>query len=143
MFSANGYCKNEDLILETLTILRFLGGIVRKEFHKAMQDVVKKKTKAVENYLLAFFASIHSFYFNVVFYTGNIVLICFSLQLLGNDTTEQFNNLKVNLSDVNVLSNETRNSLIDLSNSGVDQIEFDAFLNEVMFYVLFYLLNLS
>ncbi|XP_078357965.1 prominin-1-A-like isoform X2 [Oculina patagonica] len=51
-------------------------------------------------------------------------------KLLGNDTTEQFNNLKVNLSDVNVLSNETRNSLIDLSNSGVDQIEFDAFLNE-------------
>lgn len=61
----------------------------------------------------------------------------FSVQLLGNDTTEQFDNLKVNLSDVNVLSNETRNSLIDLSNSGVDEINFDAFLNEVIFLMLF------
>ncbi len=54
------------------------------------------------------------------------------MQLLGNDTTQQFDNLKVNLSDVNILSNETRQSLIDLSNSGVDEIDFDAFLNEVM-----------
>ncbi|KAJ7370400.1 hypothetical protein OS493_032577 [Desmophyllum pertusum] len=51
-------------------------------------------------------------------------------KLLGNDTTQQFDNLKVNLSDVNILSNETRTSLIDLSNSGVDDIDFDAFLNE-------------
>lgn len=57
---------------------------------------------------------------------------CFSpVQLLGNDTTQQFDNLKVNLSDVNVFSNDTRNSLIDLRNSGVDAIDFDAFLNEV------------
>ena len=57
---------------------------------------------------------------------------CFSpVQLLGNDTTQQFDDLKVNLSDVNILSNETRNSLIDLSNSGVDEINFDAFLQEV------------
>lgn len=51
-------------------------------------------------------------------------------KLLGNDTTEQFDNLKVNLSDVNVFSNETRNSLIDLRDSGVDDIDFAAFLNE-------------
>lgn len=51
-------------------------------------------------------------------------------KLLGNDTTEQFDNLKVNLSDVNVFSNETRNSLIDLRDSGVDDIDFGAFLNE-------------
>ena len=37
------------MILETLTISRLLEGILRKEFHK-VQDVVKKKTKAVENY---------------------------------------------------------------------------------------------
>ena len=35
--------------METLTISRFLGGILCKEFHK-VQDVVKRKTKAVENY---------------------------------------------------------------------------------------------
>ncbi|PFX20240.1 Prominin-1-A [Stylophora pistillata] len=51
-------------------------------------------------------------------------------KLLGNDTTEQFDNLKVNLSDVNVFSNETRNSLIHLRDSGVDDIDFGAFLNE-------------
>ena len=65
-------------------------------------------------------------------YYNIVVFVFLYIQLLGNDTTEQFNNLKVNLSDVNVLNNETRNSLIDLSNSGVDAIEFDAFLNEVM-----------
>ena len=37
------------MILETLTISRLLERILRKEFHK-VQDVVKKKTKAVENY---------------------------------------------------------------------------------------------
>ena len=42
--------KNEDTIKETLTISRFLKGIRRKEFHK-LQDVVKKKTTAVENYI--------------------------------------------------------------------------------------------
>ncbi|XP_068742899.1 prominin-1-A-like isoform X2 [Montipora capricornis] len=51
-------------------------------------------------------------------------------ELLGNDSTQTFEDLKVNLSDVNVISNETKNSLIDLSNSGVDDIDFDAFLNE-------------
>ena len=35
--------------METLTISRLLEKILRKEFHK-VQDVVKKKTKAVENY---------------------------------------------------------------------------------------------
>ena len=58
------------------------------------------------------------------------------IQLLGNDTTQQFDNLKVNLSDVNVLSNDTSTSLKDLSNSGVDEIDFDAFLNEVKFFRL-------
>ena len=37
------------MIMETLTISRLLERILRKEFHK-VQDVVKKKTKAVENY---------------------------------------------------------------------------------------------
>ena len=37
------------MILETLTISRLLERILRKEFHK-VQDVVKKKTKVVENY---------------------------------------------------------------------------------------------
>ena len=41
--------KDENMIMETLMILRFLGGILHKKFHK-VQDVVKKKTKAVENY---------------------------------------------------------------------------------------------
>ena len=35
--------------METLTISRLLESILRKEFHK-VRDVVKKKTKAVENY---------------------------------------------------------------------------------------------
>ena len=72
-----------------------------------------------------------SYAFNgLLFYSAAVV---FKLkQLLGNDTTQQFDDLKVNLSDVNILSSDTRTSLIDLSNSGVDQIEFDAFLNEVM-----------
>ena len=35
------------MIMETLTISRLLERILRKEFHK-VQDVVKKKTKAVE-----------------------------------------------------------------------------------------------
>ena len=35
--------------METLKISRFFEEILRKEFHKA-QDVVKKKTKAFENY---------------------------------------------------------------------------------------------
>lgn len=65
-------------------------------------------------------------------FTTKCCCFCFSsVQLLGNDTTQQFDDLKVNLSDVNILSNETRKSLIDLSNSGVDDIDFDAFLNEV------------
>lgn len=51
-------------------------------------------------------------------------------ELLGNDTDQRFNDLKVNLSDVNVLSNKTRQSLIDLRDSGVDNISFDSFLNE-------------
>lgn len=51
-------------------------------------------------------------------------------ELLGNDSTQTFEDLKVNLSDVNVISNETKRSLTDLSNSGVDGINFDAFLNE-------------
>ena len=50
---------------------------------------------------------------------------------------QQFDDLKVNLSDVNILNNETRNSLIDLRNSGVDDIDFDAFLNEVTNFSLF------
>ena len=37
------------MIMETLTISRVLEKILRKEFHK-VQDVVKRKTKAVENY---------------------------------------------------------------------------------------------
>ena len=37
------------MIMETLTISRLLERILRKEFHK-VQDVVKKKTKAVERY---------------------------------------------------------------------------------------------
>ena len=37
------------MVMETLTICRLLERILRKEFHK-VQDVVKKKTKAVENY---------------------------------------------------------------------------------------------
>ena len=41
--------KDENMIMETLAISRFLEGILRKEFHK-VQDVVKKKTKAVETY---------------------------------------------------------------------------------------------
>lgn len=64
--------------------------------------------------------------------TTKCCCFCFSsVQLLGNDTTQQFDDLKVNLSDVNILNNKTRNSLEDLSNSGVDDIEFEAFLNEV------------
>nr|XP_058961373.1 prominin-1-A-like [Pocillopora verrucosa] len=51
-------------------------------------------------------------------------------KLLGNDTTQQFDNLKVNLSDVNVFSNDTRNSLTELRDSGVDGIDFASFLNE-------------
>lgn len=53
-------------------------------------------------------------------------------QLLGNDSRQNFEDLKVNLSDVEVLSSETQRSLSNLSNSGVDNIDFDAFLNEVM-----------
>ena len=53
-------------------------------------------------------------------------------QLLGNDSRQNFEDLKVNLSDVEVLSSETQRSLSNLSNSGVDGIDFDAFLNEVM-----------
>lgn len=53
-------------------------------------------------------------------------------QLLGNDSRQNFEDLKVNLSDVEVLSSETQRSLSNLSNSGVDDINFDAFLNEVM-----------
>ena len=53
-------------------------------------------------------------------------------QLLGNDSKQNFEDLKVNLSDVEVLSSETRRSLSNLSDSGVDDIDFDAFLNEVM-----------
>ena len=56
---------------------------------------------------------------------------CLPLQLLGNDTTQQFDNLKVNLSDVNIFSNDTRNSLTELRDSGVDGIDFASFLNEV------------
>ena len=41
--------KDENMIMETLTISRLLTGIIRKEFHK-VQIIVKKKTKAVENY---------------------------------------------------------------------------------------------
>ena len=37
------------MIMETLTISMLLEGIPRKEFHK-VQDVVKKKTKAIEKY---------------------------------------------------------------------------------------------
>ena len=37
------------MVMETLTICRLLERILCKEFHK-VQDVVKKKTKAVENY---------------------------------------------------------------------------------------------
>ena len=55
-------------------------------------------------------------------------------QLLGNQSTQEFDKLNVNLSDVNILSNKTRNSLIDLRQSGVDEIDFDAFLNEVMIF---------
>lgn len=51
-------------------------------------------------------------------------------ELLGNQSTQEFDKLNVNLSDVNILSNETRYSLIDLGQSGVDDINFDAFLNE-------------
>ena len=36
------------MIMEALTISRLLERILRKELHK-VQDVVKKKTKAVEN----------------------------------------------------------------------------------------------
>ena len=56
---------------------------------------------------------------------------CLPLQLLGNDTTQQFDDLKVNLSNVNVFNNETRNSLTKLGDSGVDDIDFAKFLNEV------------
>ena len=41
--------KDENMIMETLTISRFLAEIIRKEYHK-VQIIVKKKTKAVENY---------------------------------------------------------------------------------------------
>lgn len=51
-------------------------------------------------------------------------------KLLGNDTTQQFDDLKVNLSNVNVFNNETRNSLTKLRDSGVDGIDFAKFLNE-------------
>lgn len=51
-------------------------------------------------------------------------------ELLGNQSTQEFDKLNIDLSDVNILSNETRNSLIDLGKSGVDEIDFDAFLNE-------------
>ena len=37
------------MIMETLTISRLIERILPKEFHK-VQHVVKKKTKAVENY---------------------------------------------------------------------------------------------
>ena len=53
-------------------------------------------------------------------------------QLLGNDSKQNFEDLKVNLSDVEVLSSETQRSLSNLSDSGVDNIDFGAFLNEVM-----------
>ena len=55
-------------------------------------------------------------------------------QLLGNQSTQEFERLNIDLSDVNILSNETRNSLIDLGQSGVDEIDFDAFLDEVMIF---------
>lgn len=51
-------------------------------------------------------------------------------KLLGNDSRQKFEDLKVNLSDVEVLSSETQRSLTNLSDSGVDDIDFDAFLNE-------------
>lgn len=51
-------------------------------------------------------------------------------KLLGNDSRQNFEDLKVNLSDVEVLSSETQRSLSNLSDSGVDDIDFDAFLNE-------------
>ena len=41
--------KDENTIMEALTISRLLERILRKELHK-VQDVVKKKTKAVEDY---------------------------------------------------------------------------------------------
>ena len=41
--------KDKNMIMETLKMSMFLEGILSKEFHK-VQDVVKKKTKAVENY---------------------------------------------------------------------------------------------
>ena len=47
--------------METLTISRFLQGILRKEFHK-VQDVVKKKTKAVENYRPSVMFSVLTYY---------------------------------------------------------------------------------
>ena len=53
-------------------------------------------------------------------------------QLLGNDSRQKFEDLKVNLSGVEVLSSGTQTSLSDLSDSGVNNISFDAFLNEVM-----------
>ena len=55
-------------------------------------------------------------------------------QLLGNQSTQEFDKLNIDLSDVNILSNETRKSLTDLQESGVDDIDFDAFLNEVMIF---------
>ncbi|XP_074614092.1 prominin-1-A-like isoform X2 [Acropora palmata] len=51
-------------------------------------------------------------------------------KLLGNDSKQNFEDLKVNLSDVEVLSSETQRSLSNLSDSGVDNIDFGAFLNE-------------
>lgn len=79
------------------------------------------------------------FYFcNKKIWLTKYFCFCFSPeQLLGNDTTQQFNDLKVNLSDVNILNNDTRQSLIDLSNSGVDEIDFGAFLNQVTNFSLF------
>ena len=52
-------------------------------------------------------------------------------QLLGSTVDKQFENLKVNLTDQTLLKNDSKESLKKLNTSGVDDINFEKFTNEV------------
>ena len=55
------------------------------------------------------------------------------LQKLG-DIEDNLNGFNVSVRDQNILDQDTKDSLTDLSNSGVNNISFEQFLNEV--YIL-------
>ncbi|XP_048584540.1 prominin-1-A isoform X1 [Nematostella vectensis] len=51
-------------------------------------------------------------------------------RLLGETIDKELDNLKVNLTDQKILNNDSRQSLKKLNESGVDDINFDSFLNQ-------------